>query len=64
MPRYVLEVYERWSIEADSPEQATEKWEVIHENHLVSETSLPEDWWEKDDEIIYLDGKKFAEEEE
>lgn len=64
MTRYIITITERWSIEADSPEQATDKWKVEHENWPISETDLPADWASVDDEMTFLDGSKWAEEDE
>lgn len=64
MPKYIIEVTDRWLVTADSPQQATEKYEVTHEGLLMSETEyLPEDWFGTDDEVEFLDGTKFIEEE-
>ena len=64
MTRYIVEITERWSIEADSPEQASHKWEVEYENNAIDPELLPADWTSADGEMTFLDGQKWAEEDE
>lgn len=65
MPKFIIEVKDRWLITADTPEQATEKYEVMYQGLPVSETEyLPEGWYGNDDEVEFLDGTKFIEEQD
>lgn len=61
MAKYAVSVSETWIIEAESGEQAKEKWEVEHENVPVSATSLPQDWSSQDGELTFIYGDKWAE---